>query len=410
VPVEITFIRHGQTDGNVAGRWQGHTNSSLTKVGRKQAKALGARLADHHFDLVVASDLDRTVQTAAALDREFVTDKRWREPFFGSWEDLTTAEIMNQPGDGLRSLLSGEDVALGGGERLSEVLDRARDALDDLVSKVDGEGSVAVISHGMTLLTLVSGLLETMRPWPLRLLGNTSTAKLVIDGPQVWMPRYNDDTHLGDAGPHQYRQEPDDTEVLLVRHGQTTSNVEGRWQGHQDGELNEVGRRQIALLARRFPKVNAMYSSPLARAADTAGAIASRQRLEIGLDDRLKEIAFGAWEGLTRAEIIERFPESAEYFRGVDVARGGTGETFAQVRRRFGASLAEIAGRHRGERVAVVSHGGASRAWITEVLGMPYSHRYRLGILGNTGYARVAFSRSGPSIVSWNLTPHLEPV
>jgi len=408
LPVQITFIRHGETEGNAAGRWQGHTNSSLTKLGRQQARAVGGRLAGRHFDLIVSSDLDRTVQTAGALGREFVTDPRWREPFFGSWEDLTTAEIMSQPGDGLQALLRGEDVAVGGGERLSGVFRRTKDAIDDIVARVDGDGSVAIVSHGMTLLTLISGLIETRLPSPLRLLGNTAIAEMVVDGDDVWMPRYNDDTHLGDVAHRHYGHDPNDTELLVVRHGKTRSNAEGRWQGHQDGQLNEEGRRQIGLLARKFPEVQAVYSSPLQRAADTAGAVAERQGIDITFDDRLKEIAFGAWEGLTRAEILKRFPEAVEFFNGQDVARGGTGETFDQVRQRFGTMLDEIADRHRGQRVAVVSHGGATRAWITDILGLPYERRGRLSVMGNTGYARVAYGRSGPSVVSWNLTPHLE--
>jgi broad specificity phosphatase PhoE len=408
VPVQITFIRHGETEGNAAGRWQGHTNSSLTKVGRKQARTVGDRLAGRHFDLVVASDLDRTMQTAGALRRDFVTDPRWREPFFGSWEDLTTEEIMRQSGDGLQALMRGEDIAFGGGERLSAVLDRTKEAIDDVVTRVDGDGSVAIVSHGMTLLTLISGLVETRLPSPLRLLGNTAIAEMVVDGDNVSIPRYNDDTHLGDIAHRHYGHDPNDTELLVVRHGQTESNIEGRWQGQQDGDLTDEGHRQIKLLARAFPDVAALYSSPLRRAAITAEAIARQQHIEVRFDDRLREIAFGAWEGLTRAEILDRFPDAVEFFNGKDVARGGTGETFDQVRRRFGAALDEIAVRHRGERVAVVSHGGATRAWITDILGLPYEHRGRLPVMGNTGYARIAYGRSGPSVVSWNLAPHLE--
>ena len=407
--VEITFIRHGQTDGNAAGRWQGHTNSSLTELGRSQAAAMGARLAATPFDLVIASDLDRTVQTAAALERPVETDERWREPFFGSWEDLTTTEIMNLPGDGLRGLMAGDDIALGGGERLSEVLERTTAAFNDVVERTGGNGSVAIVSHGMALLTLFSGLLGTKRPTPLRLLGNTSIAQLVVDGDQMWMPRYNDDTHLGNSIRHHFDHDPMDTDVLLVRHGQTPSNTEKRWQGHQDGQLNDEGLRQIKLLGGRFPSVDALYASPLSRAADTAAAIAGHQQLEVNYDDRLKEICFGAWEGMTSAEIAERYPEeSAEFFAGADMARGGTGETFLQVRDRIRESLTEIASQHPGESVAVVSHGGVTRAWVTEVLGLAYEHRNRLSILGNTGYARLAFGRRGPSVVSWNLSPHLE--
>ena len=405
--VEITFIRHGQTTGNAAGRWQGHTNSSLTALGEDQAARLGKRLADKKFDLVVASDLDRTVETAAALQRPMETDERWREPFFGDWEDLESDEIMKRHGADLAALFGGEDIALGGGERLSEVMDRTNAALSDVVERV-GEGSVAVVSHGMALLTLVSGLLGTNRPSPLRLLGNTSIATMKLDGGAVSMSRYNDHTHLADDGALHFGHSPEDTEIFLVRHGQTVSNLERRWQGHQDGKLSETGRDQAARLATCLPKIDVLYSSPLTRAADTAAAIASQQSLEINLEVGLKEVGFGAWEGMTKPEIQERYPgEYADFRDGSDAARGGTGETFAGVRQRMAESMGEIVRRHPGENVGVVSHGGATRAWVTEILGIPYENRNRLSILDNTGYARVAFTMRGAALVNWNLAPHL---
>ncbi|MDJ0954915.1 MAG: histidine phosphatase family protein [Acidimicrobiia bacterium] len=409
--VEITFIRHGQTEGNAAGRWQGHTNSSLTARGREQASLLARKLNSKHFDLVVASDLDRTVQTAEALERPFETDERWREPDFGKWEDRTTEEIAADGSGELAALMAGEDIALGGGERLSQVMLRTRFALDELVARLDGVGSAAVVSHGMSLLTLFSGVLGTKRPSPLRLLGNTSTGVLVVSGDHVSMSQYNDDTHLPADHRSQWVFDPTDTQMIVARHGQTRSNTEGRWQGHQDGMLNDVGREQAELLAGVFPDVDALYASPLARAADTAGAIARTQELDVAYDDRLKEIHFGDWEGLTSDEIAERFPEEAvAFFNGKDMARGGSGETFIQVRKRLRDSLDEIVSRHSGETIGVVSHGGATRAWVTELLGLGYEHRNRLSILDNTGYARISFGSRGPSVASWNLTPHLEGV
>lgn len=409
MPVTITFIRHAQTDGNAAGRWQGHTNSSLTEKGRSQAARLGERLADTDFDLVVASDLDRTMETAAALGRSVEPDPRWREPYFGAWEDLTTAEIANDGTGGLAALMAGEDIALGGGERLSEVFVRANDALRDLVARLDGDGSAVVVSHGMTLLTLFSALLGTRRPTPLRILGNSATAQLVVDDHRTWSPRYNDDTHLGHTPTPFFGHDPADTQVFLIRHGQTDSNTQSRWQGHQDGHLNDEGRRQAERLAAHLPQLSALYASPLVRAADTAGAIGAAQGLEVAYDERLKEISFGAWEGMTRAEIMERYPEqAAEFLAGKDIPRGGTGETFDRVRDRMRRSLSEIAGQHPGETIGVVSHGGATRAWVTDVLGLPYEERNNLTILGNTGYARIIFGRRGPGLFSWNLAPHLE--
>jgi len=407
--IEITFIRHGQTTGNAAGRWQGHTNSSLTDLGRDQAAKLGARLADTKFDLVVSSDLDRTMETAAALGRPIEADERWREPFFGTWEDLTTAEIMAQDAEQVTALFNGEDIAPGGGERLSEVAQRTRAALDDLVGRV-GSGSVAVVSHGMSLLMLIASLLETKRPLPLRLLGNSAIATVAMNADGYSVGSYNDDAHLGHTVPPHFGASPDDTEMLLIRHGRTLANEEGRWQGHTDGELNPTGRAQAAALAEYLPQVDALYSSPLSRAADTAQAVANQQRTEVLFVEDLKEIGFGAWEGMSRGEIAATYPEEFAAFNngGADAVRGGTGETFAGVRRRVAEALNRIVADHPGQEVGVVSHGGATRAYVTEVLGIPYENRQRLGLLRNTGFARMAYTGRGPTLVSWNLAPHLE--
>jgi broad specificity phosphatase PhoE len=99
--------------------------------------------------------------------------------------------------------------------------------------------------------------------------------------------------------------------------------------------------------------------------------------------------------------------EYHEFNNGSDAARGGSGETFRGVRRRMGDAVREIVEQHRGESVGVVSHGGATRAYVTEVLGLDYPQRNRLGLLGNTAYARMAFTMRGPGLVSWNLAPHL---
>lgn len=408
VPVEFTFIRHGQTTGNAVGRWQGHTNSSLTDLGRNQAKRLATRLERKHFDLVVSSDLDRTLQTADALGRAVEADKRWREPFFGSWEDRTTAEIMEMDPGNLAALFAGRDIAIGGGETASEVVTRTTEALAELVDRV-GDGSVAVVSHGMALLLLFASLLGTRSPAPFRLLGNTSVATVVADDGFVSVTRYNDDTHLGSTALPHFGSSPSDTELWLIRHGQTDANVEGRWHGHTNGKLNEEGLRQAARLGSALPSLSALYTSPLSRAADTAAAVARHQCLTPAIVDDLKEIGFGEWEGMTRAEVEAAFPEEyGAYSSGVDFVRGGSGESFDGVRRRMAEAITGIVERHPGEAIAAVSHGGSTRAYVTGLMGIEYRDRAKLGELGNTGYARLAYTARGPSLVSWNLTPHLE--
>lgn len=407
MPVEITFIRHAQTTGNAAGRWQGHTNSRLSDVGEAQVRRLAERFAGSDFDVVVASDLQRTLDTAAALGHTIEPDPRWREPHFGTWEDRTTGEIMAEDPDLVAALFAGENIAAPGGELMSDVVERTQVALDELIGRV-GDGRVAIVSHGMALLMLIATLLRTRRPTPLRLLGNTATATAVLDGDDFLLRIYNDDTHLGHTALPHFGSSPDDTELLLIRHGQTVANSAGIWQGHADGVLNDEGRRQATLLGKTVPALDALYASPLVRATDTAQAIADVQSLEIELDSGLKEIGFGAWEGMSPADIEVAYPDDYQSFQqGVDLRRGGHGETFAEVQRRMVDSLGSIVAANPGSTVGVVSHGGATRAYVTDILGIPSADRRRIGGMGNTHYGRLAFTGRGPTVVSWNLAPHL---
>jgi broad specificity phosphatase PhoE len=144
------------------------------------------------------------------------------------------------------------------------------------------------------------------------------------------------------------------TTLLLVRHGETDWNRQLRIQGSSDTELNETGREQARRLARELDgtRLDAVWSSDLRRARETAAIVAEPRGLEVRLDPGLRERSFGSWEGLTRAEIDERFADPAHH----------DGETDDQVRARVLASIGRIAASHPGEEVLVVSHGGALNA------------------------------------------------
>jgi len=405
VAVEITLVRHAETDGNVAGRWHGHTDSPLSPAGQEQAARLAGRLAGRHFDVVVASDLGRAQATAAALGRDFEVDARWREPFVGDWETLTGEEIQRQWPDDLRAMFAGKDVPLGGAERLSETATRQLAAYHELVERV-GEGTALVVGHGLALLTLATVLLETRLPSPLGLMANTALTTFRADGDRRRLPRYNDDTHLTDGRPPLRGAA---TEVLLIRHGRTEANDQGRWQGQTDGILTAEGRDQARKLARRLPPLDTIYTSPLRRARDTAEILAEPHATPLAIADDLVEIGFGAWEGRTKDEIAAADPDTmARLVAGEDIVRGGTGETFTTVSARMRGAVERIAAAHPGGRVGVVSHGGATRAFAAGLLGIGFPLRGRLTLLANTGYARIAMGGPRPSLLGWNLAPHLE--
>ena len=144
------------------------------------------------------------------------------------------------------------------------------------------------------------------------------------------------------------------TTILLARHGETEWNREGRWQGWADPPLNETGRGQAGKLAEqiRATPFDAVYASDLRRAHETALVLAAPHGLEVVTDPDLREIDVGAWAGLTRADVAERFP---------DGDRPG-GETREQHSLRVLAAVERIARTHPGERVLIVAHGGCMRA------------------------------------------------
>jgi probable phosphoglycerate mutase len=148
------------------------------------------------------------------------------------------------------------------------------------------------------------------------------------------------------------------TTVLLVRHGETDWNREHRWQGWTDVPLNELGRQQAAELAARLRTVpfDAVYSSDLSRALETAEVVAAEHGLSAIADSGLREIDVGSWSGLTKAEIQERFagawPDDAE-----------TSEAHAA---RVRAAASRILREHAQGTVLLVTHGGTIRALLDQ--------------------------------------------
>src|SRR5262245_46711037 len=145
------------------------------------------------------------------------------------------------------------------------------------------------------------------------------------------------------------------TTFLIARHGETDWNRERRWQGHADPPLNDLGREQACALAERLraDPLDAIYSSDLARARETAEIVGRR----LGIDARLREVDVGEWSGLTTPELERLHPDGLRRRRF-----GGTGwergESYAAMGARVVEALRDIAATNAGRRVLVVTHGG----------------------------------------------------
>lgn len=180
------------------------------------------------------------------------------------------------------------------------------------------------------------------------------------------------------------------TTIVLVRHGETDWNRERRYQGHADVPLNETGRRQAHDLADLLAseRVDAVYTSPLRRASETAGIVAAQIGLEPRVLEALREIDVGDWEGLTIDDVRAQFPERA------DVAGHSgfpNGETDEDLDARVVPALVDLSRTHADETVLGVTHAGPIRAALASATQLSHEEsRAALGPLANCAVFRFA--------------------
>ena len=408
VPRTVTFIRHAETEANAQTRWQGSTNAPLTVRGRDQIERLRRRLDGWQPDVVVSSDLERTMLTADVFD-DVRPDPQWREFHVGAWEGLTSDEVRERFPGQLEALFAGEDIELGGGERLSTFAERVITAYHGVVDELDDDQEAVVVAHGGVIWALASHILgQPGRSPSLVPSHNTALSRVRIsDSGNHQLEVFNDATHL-DEVPRQFG--PAGRSLTLIRHGQTFGNVEGRWQGRSDSPLTDVGRWQVMTAADRRPGFDEIYTSPLGRTRETAAILSDGNGVEPVAVDGLVEMSFGSWENCTVAEAKERDPELFEriYGRGEDEPRGGDGESFGDAGRRMASTLADLAEGANGSDIALVSHGAAIRAYATNLMGLEFADRNRLPVPRNSSMSRIIYNGGAPIMSSYNVAPHLD--
>jgi glucosyl-3-phosphoglycerate phosphatase len=196
--------------------------------------------------------------------------------------------------------------------------------------------------------------------------------------------------------------------IVVWRHGGTAWNKERRFQGASDQPLDETGVAQVEAAARDLERLGpvALVTSDATRARQTAAPLASRCQLSPVLDPRLREADLGGWEGLTRVQVAERFPqEYASWRQGVDVRRGG-GETDVEVAKRAEAALADaLIALQPGQTLVAVTHGGTARVAIGRRLGLDSSSWRCLGTLGHGRWAMLKEMSFGWQLAEHNVRP-----
>lgn len=198
-------------------------------------------------------------------------------------------------------------------------------------------------------------------------------------------------------------------QLYLVRHGQTAWNALHRFQGHSDVPLDEIGRAQSRRLAQRLQSepIRHVFCSDLIRARETAESIASVCGCPLTVTPLLREACFGAWEGLTRADIEERFPgKFEEYLKDSVNCRPPGAETSEEIRARI-LQTADHVRTEAPEGVAlVVGHGGSLRWIIIEALNAP-AECYRRLRVDNASLSMVEYQDDRSWLALFNDVGHL---
>ena len=200
-----------------------------------------------------------------------------------------------------------------------------------------------------------------------------------------------------------------ETTVIVIRHGETEWNRERRMQGTTDTRLSDLGRLQASALGRRLKErgFTGLYSSDLSRARDTAQAIAQHTGRHLVIDPRLQERRFGIFEGLLAAEIRTRYPDEHARFasRDPDYEVPG-GESASAFTARCLGCLAEIAMRHPGEEVVVVSHGLVLDALYRVAHGLAHGEPRPVPLI-NASMNHFGYGASAWRMMLWGDVSHL---
>jgi probable phosphoglycerate mutase len=434
VSLRIVLVRHGLSSFNVEHRIQGRDDlSALTDVGVDQARAAGVTLADVAFDAVYSSPLRRASDTARQLldahgcglqpsledDLLEIDLAPWsgllrsqrREHFpreEAIWRSEPHAlELERRDGSRYRPLPELMDQAARFRDRL---LQRHADALQDR------DQSVLVVAHNAILRCLVLTLLGLDASGFRRLrVDNGSISVLNLrwgpaDAAAVQVESLNGTAHLGEPLPPR----AGGPRLLLVRHGETDWNRQGRFQGQIDIPLNANGLAQAEAAGSFLASVSIhrAYTSSMARPRQTAEVIlASHPGVPLTATRGLVEIGHGLWEGRLEHEIADAWPQLlADWKRAPHTVQMPEGETIHDVWRRSLDTWGMIAaGLDAPETALVVAHDAVNKAILSALLGLTPADIWAIK-QGNGGVTVVDYPQGpdgSPVLAAMNLTSHL---
>lgn len=430
VPLRLLLVRHGLSSFNVERRIQGRDDlSTLTALGQDQARLLGQALADVPINAVYSSPLKRAASTAMGIlearndGLEPTIEDGLLEIDLEPWSGLTAAERSERfPEEFATWKQKPETLELlrKDGSRYrpyEELLKQARRFLDELITRhpIDSDETVLLVGHNAILRCLIVTLLGHPEQCFRRLrLDNASLSIFNLsprgNGEQVQIECLNSTAHLDPPLPAKGPA----ARLILVRHGETNWNREGRFQGQIDIPLNSNGHAQ-AEAARGFLQnvsIQKAYSSSMSRPRETAeGILKSHPGIAITQTDGLMEIGHGLWEGKLESEIKADWGDLLEQWKHApETVQMPEGETIQDVWKRSVDSWSSIASSlDPAETALVVAHDAVNKTILCHLLGLRPADIWSVK-QGNGGVTVVDMpSEPGqPAVVAcMNLTSHL---
>lgn len=205
------------------------------------------------------------------------------------------------------------------------------------------------------------------------------------------------------------------TTLIIIRHGFSKNNKEKRFTGQFDAPLDEIGVMQAEITGKYISenyKVDAIYSSDLSRAVNTAKPLADILSLPIITSPKLREINVGSWQNILVSDVIERDPEAYKWHKeNPELTRFGDGESYAELTERAVDIIDEIARENDGKTVAVATHGGLVRALLCHMKNMPISQiNAPENSVCNASITIINYDNGRAELVTAGSTEHLSEI
>ena len=428
--LRLILIRHGLSSFNKEGRIQGRNDlSTLTQEGQLQAETTGKTISSIEIDAIYSSPLQRASETTKIIINQHssklepIYTNNLLEVDLGLWSGLTKDELKKlypekiitwekEPTD-----LSIEREDGTNFQPVKELLIQGENFLKSIFNEhSQGNKTILIVAHNVILRCLILKLINEPAKGLRRIkLNNTSISIMNINfkswkDKQVQIECLNNISHLKPTLPKQSRNK----RIILVRHGETDWNKQGRFQGQIDIPLNQNGKAQ-ANAARGFLKdvfIQKAFSSSLSRPKETAKIILKEHPgIEISLKDNLIEIGHGKWEGKLEAEIKSSWPDLLKEWKIYpERVQMPEGENIQEVSTRSIRGWEEICNDlKKNETALVVAHDAVNKTILCHLLGLSPSKIWMIK-QGNGGITVIdlAEKKGCPdTITCLNITSHL---